>query len=190
MRRCERVGRAVLAALVLVGGVPAVASAQFTGWAQVSFGKTSGGDTTDDGNAFAGAVTAFEGRGWFGAEAEIAHSTRFNDERFADSGLSTLMVNLVVSPHTRTIQPNAIGGVGLIRARGCGIACERTLSRTDFGIDAGGGLRVPVTELLAVQADVRYFRVLKQGDDFPRTASGSFNFFRVAVGIGLTWHSS
>ena len=118
MRRCEMVGRVVLAALVLVM-LPGVASAQVTGWANVSFGKTSGGDTTDDGNAFAVSAAAFEGRGWFGAEVELAHSTRFNDERLADSGLSTLMANVIVSPHEGRFQPYAVGGVGLIRARGC-----------------------------------------------------------------------
>lgn len=186
MCRCEMVGRVVFAALVLVA-LPVVASAQVTGWANVSFGRTSGGDTTDDGNAFAVSAAAFDGRGWFGAEVDLAHSTRFNDEAYADSGLSTLMANLIVSPHEGRFQPYAVAGAGLIRARGCVAACERTLSRTDFGIDAGGGLHVPVTELIAVQADVRYFRVLKQGDDFPRTASGSFNFFRVAVSVGVTW---
>ncbi len=189
MRRCGLALRVAVAALVLVS-MPGVAAAQFTGWANVSFGKSSGGDTTDDGNAFAASAVAFEGRGWFGAEIELGHSTRFNDEAFADSGLSTLMANVIVSPHEGRFQPYAIGGLGLIRARGCVAACERTLSRTDVGIDAGGGLRVPVTEMLAVQADVRYFRVLKQGDDFPRTASGSFNFFRVAVAVGLTWVSN
>lgn len=187
MRGCAVVKRVAMMLTVLVVMWPGVAAAQFTGWATVGVGKTTGGDTTNDGNAFSVSATAFESRGWFGAEIDLSHSTRFNDEAFADSGLTSLMLSVVASPHIGRIQPYVAGGAGLMRARGCVASCARTLSHTEFGINTGGGVHVPLTELLAVGADVRYFRVLKQGDDFPRTASGSFNYFRVLLGASFTW---
>ena len=166
MRGAGAVGRGSILVVALVA-LPGIAAAQVTGWATVAVGATTGGATTENGTAFAVSTAVFEGLGWFGVELELAHSTRFDDQRFADTDLSTLMLNVIVSPHTGRFQPFVAGGVGAIRARGCLTSCTSRLSRTEFGVDVGGGLRVPVTELFAVQVDGRYFRRLSGEDDLP-----------------------
>ena len=185
VRMSRLVMPAVVAAVILGGARPA--SAQLTGWFTAHAGQTMGGDTTDNGAAFGVSMAAFESRSWFGADVDFAHSTTFNDERFDDSGLTTLMANLIVSPAYQKIQPYLLAGGGVIRVRGCVADCVRTLSKTEFGLDAGGGLQVQLTEMLAVRGELRYFRILSQIDDLPRTASGSFDFFRLSAGLTLTW---
>ncbi len=189
MRAMCAAGRVWIVVLALVA-LPGLASAQVTGWATVLLGTTTGGETTENGTTFAVSSAVFEGTGWFGAEAELAHSTRFDDEHFVDTDLSTFMINLIISPRAGRFQPFVAGGAGAIRARGCLTSCVSSLSTTEFGVNVGGGLRVAVTELFAVQADARYFRMLSGNEAFPPTGSRSFDFFRLTAGVGLTWPSS
>jgi opacity protein-like surface antigen len=186
MVRMSRLAFPAVVACVFLG-VTSPASAQVTGWFTVHAGQTTGGDTTENGGTYGASLAAFESRGWLGADVDFAHSTKFNDERFADSGLTTLMANLIVSPAHLRIQPYVLAGAGAIRVRGCAEDCVRTLSKTEFGLDAGGGLQYQITDYVAVRGELRYFRILNQLEDLPRTSSGSFDFFRVSAGVTFTW---
>jgi opacity protein-like surface antigen len=176
----------VAAALFLL--VPArPATAQITGWATFHIGQTTGGDTTESGAAFGVSLAAFENDGWMGADVDVSHSTAFNDERFADSSLTTVMANVIFAPSAWRMQPYLLAGAGAIRVRACEGSCATTLGRTEFGLDAGGGFQYRFSDIVAVRGEMRYFRVVSEIEDLPRTNSGNFDFFRVSAGVTLMW---
>ena len=176
----------VLAALLLGLAVPS-ASAQITGWATLHAGQTTGGDTTDNGMAFGVSLAAFERDGWIGADVDLAHSLQFNDDRFSESSLTTVMANAIFAPVKLRAQPYLLVGAGAIRVRGCEADCARALTKTEFGIDAGGGFQYRFGNYVAVRGEMRYFRIVSDIDGMPRTASGAFDFFRVSAGVTLMW---
>lgn len=59
----------------------------------------------------------------------------------------------------------------------------------DFGyaadLNAGGGAVVAVNDLVAVRGDARYFRTLADHPDLRRPEN--FGFWRVSLGVSLTW---
>jgi opacity protein-like surface antigen len=186
MVRMSRLALPAVMAFVILGAA-SPAAAQLTGWFTVHAGQTFGGDTTENGATYGVSMAAFEARSWLGADVDFAHSMKFNDERFTDSGLTTIMANVIVSPPRLKFQPYALVGAGAIRVRGCVADCVRTLSKTEFGLDAGGGLQYQINDFIAVRGELRYFRILEQIEDLPRTASGSFDFFRFSGGLTFTW---
>jgi opacity protein-like surface antigen len=97
------------------------------------------------------------------------------------------MANVIAAPARWTLQPYLLAGVGAIRVRGCVEDCVRTLTKTEFGLDAGGGAQYRFSDVVAVRGELRYFRILSQIEDLPRTASGSFDFFRLSGGVTLMW---
>jgi opacity protein-like surface antigen len=186
--------RAVRALLFAAGYVvlctlltPATARAQdeFTLFSAY-VGFTTGGDTTTTGTNF-GFSTAYIAESNWGAEFDLSHSTKFNDA-YEDSGLTTAMFNAIVAPRvSRWFRPYGLAGVGAIRARGCSQNCVREFSRTDFGIDAGGGVLVPVNDFFGGRGEVRYFRYAQVHNDLPRQDNGTFDFWRVSVGAYVKW---
>jgi opacity protein-like surface antigen len=180
--------RALALAVVAVCGLGvAPASAQIAGWFTPHVGLVAGGDTTANGATFGVSMAAFEYDAWLGAEVDFAHVTEFNDEQFQDSGITTLMVNAIAAPHRRKIAPYLLGGVGLMRVRGCVQNCVRTVSRTEMALDGGVGVQYRMTDLFAVRGELRYFRLVESGESVPRTSSGAFDYFRWMIGGTLTW---
>jgi len=167
---------------------PATARAQqeyslFTAYA----GYTTGGDTTTTGAAF-GFSTAYVTENNWGAEFDVSHSTKFNDQGYEATGLTTVMINVLAMPRvSRWARPYGLFGVGAIRARGCTTNCIREFSRTDLGLDAAGGVFVPVNETFGARADIRYFRYAQIHNDLPRLDNGGFDFWRITFGGVITW---
>jgi opacity protein-like surface antigen len=149
-------------------------------------GSTTGGDTTKAGANF-GFSTAYIAESNWGAEVDVSHSTKFNDA-YDESGLTTLMVNAIVTPRvSKWVRPYGVFGVGAIRARGCTQNCVREFSRTDFGLDAGGGVMVPVNDFFGGRGEVRYFRYAQVHNDLPRQDNGAFDFWRITFGAYIRW---
>jgi opacity protein-like surface antigen len=150
-------------------------------------GFTTGGDTTTNGLTV-GFSTAFIEDSDLGVEFDVAHSRTFNDVDFQSSGLTTVMLNFIAAPKvTRQLRPFVIAGIGAIRARGCAADCVREVSRTDFGLDAGGGVMWALDDMFGVRGDVRYFRYAQIHRDLPRLDNGPFDFWRVTFGGVITW---
>jgi opacity protein-like surface antigen len=149
---------------------------------------TSGGDTRNDSATFGFSTAYIEESGW-GAEFDLGYVTDFNDIDFESTAIVTAMVNLVAAPRvTRMIRPFGIVGIGLIRARGCGGPnCVTEFSRTDLGLDAGGGAYVHFNDIWAIRGDLRYFRYAQIHQDLPRTSNGQFDFWRFGVAGVYTW---
>jgi Outer membrane protein beta-barrel domain len=168
--------------------MPARASAQqeysfftpYVGW-------TTGGDTTTAGATF-GFSTGYIAESNWGAELDVSHSTKFNDVSYDRTGLTTAMVNVLAMPRvSRWARPYGLFGIGAIRARGCSTNCVTEFSRTDLGLDAAGGVFVPVNLTFGARFDVRYFRYAQIHNDLPRLDNGGFDFWRVTVGGVVTW---
>ena len=149
---------------------------------------TTGGDTRKNGATFGFSTAYIEESGW-GAEFDLAYVTDFNDIDFESTSISTMMFNLVAAPKaTRMLRPFGIVGLGLIRARGCGGGnCVTEFSRTDLGLDIGGGAYVHFNDMWAVRGDLRYFRYAQIHHDLPRTSNGQFDFWRFGVAGVYTW---
>jgi hypothetical protein len=179
--------RLVVCASIALLVSPAAAHAQqeysmFSAYA----GYTAGGDTTTAGATF-GFSTAYVYESNWGAELDVSHSTKFNDA-YEATGLTTAVLNVLVIPRvSRWARPYVSFGGGLIRARGCSAQCVTEFSRTDFGLDAAGGLLVPVNDIFGARADVRYFRYGTVHRDLPRLDNGAFDFWRITFGGVVTW---
>jgi opacity protein-like surface antigen len=186
-RRSPRLAAALSVLVAALLGFASHADAQnsmFTPYV----GGTTGGDTRTTGTTWGFSTAYIEENGW-GAEFDVAHATAFNDVEFEQSSLTTVMVNLKAAPRvSRWVWPFGVVGVGLIRARACsGRDCVTTISRTDFGLNAGGGAYVPVNDFFAVRGDVRYFRYAQIHRDLPRTDNGPFDFWRISGGGTFMW---
>ena len=175
----------LLSALALLIPASARAQEEFT-MLSAYVGSTTGGDTTTAGTTF-GVSTAYLAESNWGVEFDLAHSKAFNDA-YESSGLTTAMFNVMAAPRvSRWVRPYGLAGVGAIRARGCTQNCVREFSRTDLGIDAAGGVLVPVKDWFGARAEVRYFRYAQIHADLPRQDNGPFDFWRVTVGGYVNW---
>jgi opacity protein-like surface antigen len=180
---------ALLLAAIAVLGAAAPAAAQdslFMPFAAVTFG----GDTDKKAATFGFSTAYLERSGW-GGEFDLSYVTDFNDRDYESTSIATAMVNVMVAPKlswTKAFRPYGVAGLGLIRARGCSRPnCVTDFSRTDLGIDVGGGVLVPFNDVLGVRADLRYFRYAQIHRDIPRTGNGQFDFWRLAGSGTVTW---
>jgi hypothetical protein len=173
--------------------VPVAASAQsvsnnYTGFVTVSLGGSHGGDARDSGLALglSGAVVDFRG---FGAEVELFHVREFDSSRFVESGLTTLLANVIwISPDARArYRPYVAVGAGLLRVRACGEGCSPRVSRTDWAMDAGAGMYIMINESFGFRGDLRYFRYIQRHGDIPLTDNGFFDFWRTSGGVVYSW---
>ena len=171
---------ALLLAATTVLGAAAPAAAQqgghlqgdslFAPFAAVTFG----GDTEKKGATFGFSTAYIEDSGW-GGELDLGYVTDFNDRDFESTAIATAMINLMVAPQlpwTKRYRIYGVAGLGLIRARGCSRpSCVTEFSRTDLGVDMGGGLLYAFNDMFGVRGDLRYFRYAQIHPDLPRTLS-------------------
>jgi opacity protein-like surface antigen len=133
--------RCVLSVLLIVILLPAGTAAQasiYTGMLTPHVGMAHGGDIDDRGLTLGVSLTAVE-TGGIGAELDLSHARQFDDSRFAESGITALMVNVIGMFPDETVRPFVVAGVGLLRVRASLADGEAIASRTDWGFDAGGG---------------------------------------------------
>lgn len=173
--------------------LPAAAEAQtvgtgFTGLATLFIGGAHGGDVRGTGWTPGVSVAVIETSGW-GAELDLSHVREFDSDRFVESGITTVMFNAVGMwpPPDALLRPYALGGVGLLRVRACVQDCQLVVSRTDWAMDAGGGVSAVINEFVGVRGDIRYFRFLQRHRDLPLNDNGFFDFWRTSVGVVVSW---
>ncbi|MGQ0735230.1 MAG: outer membrane protein [Acidobacteriota bacterium] len=159
---------------------------EVTGLISGHLGVASGGDVRDKGLTLGALLAVVESNGW-GAELDLSHARRFDDSRFAESGLTTLMLNVGWLEQREKVRPYAGVGAGLLRVRTSIADGVPVTSRTDWGFNAGGGVLIPVNDAVAVRGEVRYFRYFQRHADLPRLDNGFFDFWRTAVGITYSW---
>lgn len=192
LRRVNVLALLLISITLLGAAAPAAAQGHLQGdslfapFAAVTFG----GDTRNSGATFGFSTAYIEESGW-GGELDLGYVTDFNDVDFESTSIVTGMINLMAAPQlpwTKRYRFYGVAGLGLIRARGCaGANCVTQFSRTDLGLDAGGGILVPFNDMIGVRADVRYFRYAQIHQDLPRTGNGPFDFWRIAGGAAFVW---
>jgi opacity protein-like surface antigen len=182
----DRVRLGVVVVVLLSAETADAQSAFYTGMFTPHVGIAHSGDVRE-GGLTPGASLAVVEVGGLGVELDLAHTRDFDDTRFAESGITTLMVNaLGMFPHER-VRPFGLAGVGLLRVRAALDEGEPIASRTDWGFSAGGGLLYMVNEAVGIRGDVRYFRYFQRHEDLPLLESGFFDFWRTSVGVTLSW---
>ena len=167
----------LLAALAVFATVrPASADTVLTG----TVGRTFGGDI-EEGHTSYGAAIGFFGEGLFGFEVEGTYTPHFFGPDNADgtSNVTTLMGNIVLGVPIGGNKSRiyATGGVGLMKLRVPDADAFFDIDRNDFGLNAGAGVMVGLSDRFGIRGDVRYFR------DIHESSSGEF--WRGAVGLTL-----
>jgi opacity protein-like surface antigen len=144
--------------------------------------------------AFGGAVTWTTGSA-LSFEFDFGFLPQFFADRTADdffewgdSRVMTFMGNVNYSPISfKGMRPYASGGAGLINTRIKDPLDAYTVTSSDFGVNAGGGVTFPITDTLAIRGDARYFRILQENlpAQTEDVALGKFYFWRTTVGLTL-----
>ena len=80
-----------------------------------------------------------------------------------------------------------MAGAGILKTRVAGHEDFLDTDRNSFGVTVGGSVIVPVTGVLAVRGDLRYFRGLSNVSPArPQEADlTGFHFFRASVGLAI-----
>lgn len=185
------VRRGLIAALFTVL-VPAAAAAQigeYSGLVTAFLGGARGGDVRDRGWTPGASVAVVDESTRLGVELDLSQVLEFDKTRFAESGVTTLTVNVqgLFTRATSFVRPYAVGGVGFMRVRGCVIDCNITLAETDAAFDLGAGAFVLFNGYIGARGDIRYFRFFKRQGDLPLVDEGHFDFWRISVGGTFAW---
>lgn len=155
----------------------------FQGYLTGHVGLLDGPDLSERKLAGGAAVSVQEGNGW-GAECDFGLS---QDVRSGAQVLdvSTYMVNGSWIKPRGVFRPFAIAGGGVMQVNGCDAPCNRAARTYDFGLTAGGGAYVAVTEIFGVRADARYFFSSADHPDLRRPENVAF--WRVSIGATFMW---
>lgn len=179
----------LLTAGVLVGMAPrASADTILTPYAGVVFG----GDTSDRSRVYGGSLT-FTGDSGTGFEVDFGYSPDFfgsDRTRIPKNNLTTLMGNLFFSSRlSHNSRMYVSGGGGLLKPRVDDADDFFDVSRNDFGVNAGAGLILGVSDRLGLRGDVRYFRNIgdPEADNEFDIDFGSFSYWRATGGLALTF---
>ena len=110
---------------------------------------------------------------------------------FGDSNVTTLMGNVLISaPPGARVRPYGSAGLGLIRSSVSGIGdFFDDVTRSDLGVNVGGGVNGQFTDNVGIRGDLRYFRSLEDDSDDDEFDLGlsDFDFWRGSIGVTFRW---
>lgn len=140
-----------------------------------------------------GGMVGVLGDGVFGVEADVAYVPRFFERSSGTlvtrSHVFTLMGNVIVAvPRTITgysLRPFISGGVGLMQVKIDDVADLLPVNSSLFGINVGGGAIGPLTNLVDVRLELRWFRSVTSGRETPVFPGTALSFWRAAVGLTI-----
>ena len=175
--------------VVFLTGTSGLASAQayfFTGLLTAHLGAARGGDVRNP-TATGGLSLAVVDNNGLGAEVDVAHTGAFDRDFFADSSVTSFMLNFVgMYPH-QSVRPFVNVGAGALHVRTSVVPGEAADGQTEFGWNAGGGLLLRIGEVFGVRGDVRYFRIFDRPEDLVLRDSGFFDYWRISIGGTFSW---
>jgi opacity protein-like surface antigen len=160
--------------------------ALYTGVLTGHVSTADGGDVREGGLTLGASVGVID-EGGLGVEVDLGHTREFDDLRFVESGITSLMVNFLGSHPGPRFQPFIVAGVGLLRVRTALALGEPVTSRTDWGFNGGGGLTYMFNDAVGVRGDVRYLRYFQRHDDLPLLDNGFFDYWRTSIGVTFAW---
>lgn len=173
----------------------AILAAPATGAAQTILTPFAGVTTAKDspGERFTGGASVLFMGNVAGLELDMGITPDFfanhSSGLFNDSNVTTLSANLLFGVGVGPVRPYVTGGAGLLRTSiDSASNLFDDLSETDFGVNAGGGIILMVSEHVGVRGDARYFRSLQNIDVGDLSVSlGNFDFWRVYGGLSFAF---
>lgn len=175
-----------LAVLLPFGAAASAQPAPFTGTLTGHIGAASGGAVRDAAGAAGASLAVLDTHG-LGPELDFGHAGGFDSARFADSGVTSLMLGVMVMYPHPDIRPFVTLGAGVLRVRADDVADRQAISRTDAAFAAGAGVLYMLSEVLGVRGDVRYFRFFDRHLDVPVGNGGVFDYWRTSLGVTYSW---
>jgi opacity protein-like surface antigen len=157
----------------------------FTGLLTGHIGAASQGDVRDWTFTPGVSMAVLDDHG-LGAEVDLSYSGDYDTAQFAESSITTLMVNFVGMYPRGLLRPyvTAGGGVAWLRAA---YPASSQMRETDLAWNVGGGLVLMMNDALAFRGDVRYIRNFGQESTIPLGNNGDLDFLRTSFGISYTW---
>jgi len=172
--------------LAVAGGASAQSSGLYSGLLTGHVGAASGGNVQEAGRTLGGSVAVLDSSG-LGAEIDLGYTGEYDDERLAESNITSFLVNFLGAyPHPR-FRPFIVGGVGVLRVGTALAVGQPDASKSDWAFNGGGGLIYVLNDVFAVRGDVRYFRFFERHDDIPFVNNGYFDYWRTSIGLTFTW---
>lgn len=182
--------------LTLALHTPAHADLFVTPFAAVKFAGDSRIIDVDSGASNArftlGGMAGFLGDGIFGVEGDLTYVPRFFERSagtlVARSHVITVMGNVIVavplSVSGYSLRPFISGGAGLMHINIDDALEILPVDTNLFGVNLGGGAVGPLTNMLDVRFELRWFKSVTSGNERPLLPGTVLSFWR--AGIGLT----
>ena len=169
-----------------------------TPYAGIVFGGDLGIEDNDDldleqGHSVYGLSLGYMSDSALGFEFDFGYSPDFfgtEQSIVPENNLVTAMGNLVLNaPLGSNGRIYASAGGGVLKSRVSDSSEVVDISRSDFGVNAGVGLILPLGERFGVRGDVRYFRNIgdPEPDDEFDLDFGSFDFWRATAGLAINF---
>ena len=191
--------RVVAAAFVLSLFAPVPAHADFfiTPFAGIKFAGDASIVQLDFGASNTkftlGGMVGVLGDGVFGVEADVAYVPRFFERSAGTlvrrSHVLTVMGNVMVAvPRSVTgysLRPFVSGGAGLMQVNIDDVIDVLPVDSNLFGINVGGGAMGPLTNLVDVRLELRWFKSVTTGNETPLLPRSALSFWRAAVGLTI-----
>jgi hypothetical protein len=172
--------------VVCAAGSAEAQSFNFTGLITGHLGVSGTNDVHDRAVTPGASMAVLDDNG-LGAEVDIAHFNDFDSTLFADSSVTSAMLNLIVMSQRPVLRPFVVAGLGVMRVRGDIFEGVPSFGRTEGGWNAGGGALFMVNEDVGIRGDARYFRHFSRHADVPLAGDGVLDFWRASVGVTLAW---
>lgn len=181
----------------MLTATPAHADFFFTPFAGIKFAGSASIAELDFGASNTkftlGGMAGVLGEGIFGVEADVAYVPRFFERSAGTlvtrSHVLTVMGNVIVTvPRTITgysLRPFVSGGAGMMRVKIDDIADLLPVNSNLFGINVGGGAVGPLTNLMDVRLELRWFKSLTSGNETPLLPGTALSFWRASVGLTI-----
>ena len=182
----SRVAVAAVTMLLLSASSARAQSRVFTGMVTGHLGAAANGDVRDWAVAPGASMNVIDENG-LGAELDLSHIGDFDTASFADSSITTAMLNFkFLYPHGR-VRPFLVAGAGVMRVRVTLFPGQSSISQTDNAWNAGGGVIYMLNEAIGLRGDVRYFRHFGRQTNLPLADNGGLEFVRSSFGVSFSW---
>ena len=183
--------RMLVVAMCVCGGVAASATraeaqlslGSFRGYFTGQAGWATGGDVSNLVFMPSASVSVQEANGW-GAEFDVGYSADTDAGRQVLDVATYMFNGNFIQPQGR-LRPFASVGAGVMQVDGCDAPCTRPAKTFDLGLNAAAGALFDLNDMVAVRGDVRYFKTLADHPDLRRP--NNFSFWRVSLGVSLSW---
>ena len=182
---------------MLGAALPARADFFFTPFAAIKFAGDAAIVDPDSGAGNAkftlGGMVGVVSDGIFGVEADVGYVPRFFERSsgalVVRSHVLTVMGNVMVTmPRSLTgysLRPFVSGGAGLVQVNIEDIVEALAVDSNLFGVNVGGGAVGPLSNVLDVRFELRWFKSVTSGNERPLRPGPPLSFWRFAVGLTI-----